>query len=359
MNISRKVNKRLKKLALEPIWRNPFYLSAKSSYRLLFRRPENFYEFSRPLLVISGLQRSGTHLVENLLKNHPRILSYYRELQIGKPNKYYWPDLDGITDPKERFAALIPQNMIKHFLSLNAHENFFFDFSRFRNIFLSIEKKNAEFDQRQTLNNFFTAYFNAYLNCNHSNFHDEYQYIVTTIPGLSIREDSISSFYRDYPDGKIIVSLRDPYLWWNSARKHTKKLKTHGLERYANTLKNVKWASGEYKGRFFAVSFDHLIKDTQSSIRSILRHTGLAIAETSMYPSNFPDYATDNSTFGHKKTKSVLKDKIKRELDIPDEDAAHIKSNIYPLYRQVLENHTINLAEDKRHDDALQPLHAT
>jgi hypothetical protein len=192
------------------------------------------------------------------------------------------------------------------------------------------------------LDNFFTAYFNAYLNCNHSNFFDEYKYIVATIPGLSIREESIRDFFKDYPDGKLFVSLRDPYVWWNSARKHTKKLNEHGLLRYQKTLENTKWACGEYENRFFPVSFDHLIQNTESSIQSILKHAELDAAETSMFPSNFPHYATDNSTFGHKKTKSVLKEKIKRTLNISEEDKLYIKENIYPLYADVIENYSIN-----------------
>ena len=347
MSYTHKITKRLKNLADKRIMSNPYYLSAKSSFRLLFRRNREYYKFEYPLLVVSGLQRSGTHLLENLLKNHTQILSYYRELQIGKPNKYYWPDLHDETNIRKRFSALIPRNMIKHFLNLNAHESFVFDFSFFKKIFLALEKKNIKFNQRETLNNFFTAYFNAYLNCNHSNFYDEYKYIVTTIPGLSTREDSIRNFFKDYPDGKLFVLIRNPYLWWNSARKHTKKLKKHGLTRYQKTLEITKWACGEYENCFFPVSFDYLIKDTEKSIHSILKYAELDYVETSMFPSNFPYYANDNSTFGHKKTKSVLEEKIKRELNIPEEDRRHIKKNIYPLYEQVLEGYTINSMKNK------------
>ncbi|MGD8992089.1 MAG: sulfotransferase [Desulfobacterales bacterium] len=337
-----KITKRLKNYSIKQVESNSYYLSAKSSFRLLFKRKKDHYKFSYPLLVVSGLQRSGTHLFENLLKNHPQILCYYRELQIGKPNKYYWPDLHLETCARKRFSALIPRNMTKHFLDLNAHEDFIFHFPSFKKIFLKLEKENSKFNQRNTLNNFFTAYFNAYLNCNHSNFFDAYKYIVATIPGLSIRKESIGDFFKDYPDGKMFVSFRDPYTWWNSARKHTKKLKEHGLMRYQKTLENTKWACGEYENRFFAVSFDHLIKDNEKSIKSILKHAELDLAETSMYPSNFPHYATDNSTFGHTKTKSVLKEKLNRKLEIPEEDLIYIKSEIYPLYEEILEGYTIN-----------------
>jgi hypothetical protein len=143
MNYSHKINKRLKNNTVKRIEANPHYLSAKSSLRLLFQRKKEYYKINYPLLVVSGLQRSGTHLVENLLKNHPQILSYYRELQIGRPNKYFWPDLHNETNVRKRFSALIPRNMIKHFLNLNDHQNFVFDFSFFQKTFLTLEKETV------------------------------------------------------------------------------------------------------------------------------------------------------------------------------------------------------------------------
>lgn len=325
---------------------SPFFLSVKSYFRILFKRQKDYYKLASPLLVISGLQRSGTHLVDNLLRNHHQILSYYHELQIGRPNKYYWPDLKNEIDLNKRLSALIPRNMVKHFLNINHHQDFIFDFAFFKKIFLQLERENKNFDQRHTLNNFFIAYFNAYLNCNHSNFYNGYKYIAVTIPGLTIIKDSIEAFFKDYPDGKLCVLIRDPFLWWNSARNHSRRLKKFGLDRYQKTLTNTKWACNEYKNHVFAVSFDHLIKNTEKSMASILEHAGLEFNKVATYPSNFPNYAIDNSTFGHKKTKSVLKEKIKRELNIPEEDISHIKANIYPLYEEVLENCTINSNEN-------------
>jgi hypothetical protein len=289
------------------------------------------------------MQRSGTHLVDNLLRNHHHVLSYYKELQIGKPNKYHWPELHNTKDAHARFKALIPRNMVKHFLDINRHENFVFDFYYFKKIFLKLEKQNINLNQRTTLDNFFSAYFAAYLNCNHSNFFDEYKYIVAPIPGLTIYRKSIAGFFHDFPDGKIFVSIRDPYLWWNSARNHSERQKRHGLERYQNTIDNTIWAANEYKSKIFAVSFDNLIQNTEQSIRAILASANLDYSPVSSYPSNFPHYAIDNSTFGHKKTKAILKDKIKRELKIPMEEMQHIQKNIFPRYEELMKNHVINV----------------
>ena len=345
MKYSANHSSRSKKNRFKLIENNSFFLSTKSSFRLLFRRQKDYYKLNCPLLVVSGLQRSGTHLLDNLFRNHHQILSYYHELQIGRPNKYHWPNLQNVTDVKKRLSALIPRNMVKHFLNIKSHQDFVFDFAYFKRQFLQQEKNNTELIQRNTLDNFFTAYFNAYLNCNHSNFYNGYRYIAVTIPGLTIIKDSIENFFNDYPDGKIFVLIRDPYLWWNSARNHTKRLRKFGLDRYQKSLANTKWACDGYKKKVFAVSFDHLIKDTEKSMSFILQHADLEFNKVATYPSNFPYYAIDNSTFVKKKTKSVLKEKIKRELNIPEEEVLHIKSNIYPLFQEVLEEYAINSNE--------------
>ena len=140
--------------------------------------------------------------------------------------------------------------------------------------------------------------------------------------------------------------IREPFIWWNSARNHTKNLKNNGLDRYEKTLSNTIWARDKYKNNVFAINFDQLIKNTEESINAILKHAGLDFDEVATYPSKFPSYANDNSTFGHKKTKTILKDKIKREVKIPQEDRAYIKAKIYPLYEKVLESCTINPAQD-------------
>lgn len=322
---------------------NPAFLSAKASLNLLFSRPKNAHKINLPLLIISGMQRSGTHLIHNLFKNHQHVLSYYNELQIGKPNKYHWPDLRNICDVNDRFKALIPRNMVKHLLEINHRDNFIFDFSYFRKTFIQFEKKNTDFNQRTTLDHFFSAYFAAYLNCNHSNFFDQYKYIVAPIPGLTIIKKSIEGFFKDYPDGKIFVSIREPYLWWNSARKHSERQKRFGLERYQNTIDNTIWACREYPYKIFALSFDHLIKNSEESIRSILACADMEFSPVSSYPSNFPHYAIDNSTFGAKKAKTILKEKVKRELNIPEQEMQHIQKNIFPKYEDLINNHAINL----------------
>jgi hypothetical protein len=80
-----KYARRLKKYASPVFQFNPHLLAAKSSARLLFKRHTKYHPYTYPLLVTSGLQRSGTHLVDNLLRNHPGFLAIMVSCKFENP----------------------------------------------------------------------------------------------------------------------------------------------------------------------------------------------------------------------------------------------------------------------------------
>jgi hypothetical protein len=73
--------------------------------------------------------------------------------------------------------------------------------------------------QRDILNCYFTAYFNAWLD-NQNLYVGGKKYVVSFTPRLSIYPESIGGFFGDYPDGKFISIVRNPKDWFVSARKH-------------------------------------------------------------------------------------------------------------------------------------------
>ena len=136
--------------------------------------------------------------------------------------------------------------------------------------------------------------------------------------------------------------VREPLLWWNSARHHSKSIREKGLERYQTSLKNTLNACRQYPKNVLVASFDNLIKNTEESIKLILNSAGLKFNQTAIYPSNFPLYGKDNSTFGHKKTDKVQKNKLDRQPNIPHSDKLYIDDYLYPNYLDILKNHVVN-----------------
>ncbi len=60
----------------------------------------------QPLLLISQIQRSGGSLLCQLLDGHPQLHVHPSELHIGRPNKYFWPQLDINASAKALFDLL-------------------------------------------------------------------------------------------------------------------------------------------------------------------------------------------------------------------------------------------------------------
>jgi hypothetical protein len=303
------------------------------------------YEFKFPLLLITGFQRSGTSLMKQLLSNHPQLLSYYSELHIGRPNKYFWPDLKGTSSSKERFKRLIPQNHARKFWRLRStkkgrKDNFLFDFALFKKNFLELDKNNSK--QRDTLNAFFTAYFSAYLNYNYNNLFENYKFIISSIPGLTRYKESVKAFFNDYPDGFLLVMMRNPYQWYNSAKHHSREFAENGLALYEEHMKNCLWCASEYEERFIVVSFDDLLADVEGTMKIICRLIGIEFCDVVTFPSRFPHSGTDNSTFGKKSTKKVNEEKLKRKIELTDDESDYITRNIIDLYEKLMEHKTVN-----------------
>jgi hypothetical protein len=324
---------------------NPTILTLKSYYKLLFAKPSVAYEFKLPLLIATGFQRSGTSLITQLLRNHPQLLTYYSELHIGRPNKYFWPDLTSYSTSKERFKQLIPKNHAKKFWRIRSpksviKDNFLFDFALFKKNFLKLDKNSSK--QRETLDAFFTGYFSAYLNYNYNNLFENYKFIHASIPGLTRYKESVKAFFNDYPNGFLLVMIRNPFQWYNSAKHHSKEFAEKGLALYEDHLKNCLWCASKYERKFIIVSFEDLIEDVEGSMKIVCSLIGIEFCDVVTYPSNFPYSGIDNSTFGKSPTNKVIKEKLKRKIELTDDESDYITRKIIHLYDKLMANKAVN-----------------
>jgi hypothetical protein len=335
-----KTEKNPKFLESKRILFNPTILALKSNLRLLFAKPDVEYEFKLPLLVATGFQRSGTALMTQLLRNHPQLLSYFSELHIGRPNKYFWPDLKGISSSKERFKRLIPRNHARKFWRIRSNRrgikrNFLFDFTIFKRNFYKLDKNSDR--QRDTLNSFFTSYFSAYLNHSYNNLFENYKFIHASIPGLTRHKESVTAFFDDYPDGFLLVMIRNPFQWYNSAKHHSKEFAENGLKLYESHLTNCLSCASEYVGKFIIISFEDLLADVEGTMKVICEMIGIEFCDVLTYPSNFPYGGIDNSTFGKNPTSKVIAEKLKRKIDLSDAESDYISRNLIHLYDKLME----------------------
>ena len=340
------VKKSLNFLESKRILFNPSILTLKSLYRILFIKSKSIdYEFKLPLLIATGFQRSGTALMTQLLRNHYSLLTFFSELHIGRPSKYFWPDLKSVPSAEKRFNLLIPKNHARKFWRIRSTKNtldhnFLFDFRLFKRNFLKLDENSLS--QRETLNAFFTAYFSAYLNYNYNNFFENYKFIHASIPGLTRYKKSVKAFFDDYPDGFLLAMIRNPFQWYNSAKRHSKEFAEKGLKLYEENLKNCLWGASEYQGKFIIVSFEDLLSDVEGSMKVVCAIVGIEFYDVVTYPSNFPFGGVDNSTFGKTPTNKVITEKLKRKVDLSAEESDYINRNIIHLYDKLREKEAVN-----------------
>jgi hypothetical protein len=326
---------------------NPTLIGLKTYYRLLFVRPAEIYKLDIPLLIVSGLQRSGTTLMTQLLNNHRQLLSYFQELYIGDPKKYHWPNLMASDSPEKRFKKLIPENYAKKFWrkgpkQKGVHNTFLFDFFFFKKKFIDLDKGSTK--QRDCLNAFFSAYFAAYINYNHNNYFHDYKFIAASVPSLTIYHKSVDGFFEDYPDGILINMIREPAQWYNSAKHHNKRFKESGLKIYENHLNNCIICASKYKHRFLIVSFEKLLRNVDITMKKICSEINIDHCDTLNVPSNFPYKGIDNSSFGRTATTDVIVNKLDRKVDLTSEESSFIDANLRPPYEKLIKNYTINSA---------------
>ena len=85
-----------------------------------------------------------------------------------------------------------------------------------KKIFNILEKKNKNNNLRTKFNNYFTAFFNAFLN--YKNKKNKKKFILAFLPGFFNFKNNVNLFFKIYPNGYLVNIIRDPQTWLGSAK---------------------------------------------------------------------------------------------------------------------------------------------
>ena len=228
-----------------------------------------------PLALISQIQRSGGSMLSQLFDGHPEVHAHPHELKVGYPRKHNWPPIDLGDRPQRWFEMLFEDSVLEHlwhgYKKMDKYEEtFLFIFlpSLQKKLFLKYFESMNKINQRDVFDAYMTSYFGAWVN--NQNRLGQKKFVTAFTPRLAFMETNMASFFKIYPDGRLISVVRDPKNWFPSATRH--KLDKYGdikhaLDQWLDSAKSMVQNKKRYGDRVCIISFEDLIRRTEAVMR--------------------------------------------------------------------------------------------
>ncbi len=266
---------------LEEFW------TRKSEINRIYRsKAEHMRRHSCPLILFSQIQRSGGSMMARLFDGHPQCLAHPHELKIGHPRKENWPILSMEDSPDvwisrlfEDSTAFLFRNNYRKAGSSNPDYRelpFLIPPNLVRFLFLTLCEQHPPKNSRQILDHYFTAYFNAWLDIAAPS--QAPKYITGFTPRMIMEETSMQGFWRDYPDGRLVSVIREPFGWFVSYSKQKADIYPDVPKRIDQWNRSTRRALEEKHARpeqVFLVRFEDLLHDTPAAMRQMAAFLGL------------------------------------------------------------------------------------
>ena len=250
------------------------------------------YPLRAPLVLISQVQRSGGSLLSQLFDGHPAFAAYPQELRFGFANPDQWPRLDLRADADQSFRSLFDLKMLRltrHGYNKGGQRLFSSDenrlverqVQRYRFVFIpriqylifkQMFDDDAPQSQRDVLNGFFSAFFNAWLD--YQGRLDEKKWISAFSPRLAHDDVNTAEFFSAYPDGRLIQIIRDPWSWYPSAKNHRKSVLDGKDPRaliamWIESTESMRLNKRRYGDRVIILGFEDLVARAEPTMRAL------------------------------------------------------------------------------------------
>jgi hypothetical protein len=236
------------------------------------------------MVLVSQIQRSGGTLLSRLFDGHPACHAHPYELKIG--HKARWPKLD-LDAPETWFGALYEHKVAQHLVSgwskpgLKETEVDVFPFLFLprlqKQLFDACIAEGTVERQRDVLDAYFTAYFNAWVD--NQNLYSGPKRLVTAFtPRTNLDSKSLKRFFRDYPDGWLVTIVREPRGWYASASRHRNEYHDldAALELWRASATAAIEARERYGERVVVLTYDELAQETEATMRRLAERFGIA-----------------------------------------------------------------------------------
>jgi tetratricopeptide (TPR) repeat protein len=296
-----------------------------------------------PLALISQIQRSGGTLLAQLFDGHPQTLTYPGELKIGFPQKWNWPELDLSQGPEAWFQTLFDVS-IERFLTSgylkadgNQHASadprpFRFDVGAFHDRFM-LDAAAAK-TNRQVLEAYLGSYFSSWEDGSPSG---RPRWTIAFCPRLIMFEQSVTGFFRDYPDGRIISCVRDPVDWYASSRRHSPEYETveRALPLWTGSVRAGLELARARPGQVELVGYEELVRDVDGQMRRLAERLDIRFDPILTTPTFAGEPVLPNSSFAIAET-GVHRRSLDQRALLGGEELAAIEAAAAPLFQEAL-----------------------
>ena len=236
---------------------------------------EHIQPVSVPLALISQIQRSGGSMLSQLFDGHPQVHAHPHELKFGYPKKYIWPPIDLGRRPDRWFEIHLEDIVVRHFRygykkMAKYEDTFLFIFLHYlqKKLFLKHLESIVKINQRNVFDAYMTSYFGAWLN-NQNRLGDK-KCVTAFTPRMAFMETNMASFFKIYPDGRLISVVRDPKNWFPSANRHQVDKYgdiTKALNQWNESARSMVRNKKDYGDRVCIITFDDLVQRTEPVMR--------------------------------------------------------------------------------------------
>jgi hypothetical protein len=272
---------------------------------------------NQPLVLISQVQRSGGTLISQLLDGHSELHVHPRELHIGRPNKYHWPKLDLSHNHKPGFLFQQLREMVVLDFARHGYQKFspgalasnpelaevvhpfIFHYKLQRDLFARLIRVRSPTTQRAAIDAYVTCYFNAWLD--YQGLYrppGQVKYWAAFVARLLADPANLDGYLADYPNGRILVPIRDPVSWYASASRHTDEYADPQNAMQIWMAANLSILKGVKRHRklIMLVQLDRLVAETEATMRQVAKFLGIGFEPILMRPTfNGMDIASGSS----------------------------------------------------------------
>ena len=283
--------------------------------RIRRTRERNLVLVNQPLVLITQAPRSGGTLLMRLFDGHRQCHTIPHELGVrwaeALPDA---PDAIWSAIADRKLRALFEDGFIQGNARLSGTRGslpFLLPPPLHRRLF-DVALREMDDSDRGAYNAYFTAYFNAWLDCQNLYGGDK-RWITAFAPWLIARPLKLRRILDIYPDGRIISIIRDPASWYASASRWSKDLATpeKAIPVWRGSVEAALERADELGERMMLLRFDELVGDTKTTLGELCRWLGLRYFPELGRPTFNGHRVKANSSFRVSKT-NVLADPLAR-----------------------------------------------